>query len=272
VPHDADELCVVVLSPHLDDAVLSAWDVLSSPGEVRVVTVFAGIPEPGFVTDLDRAHGAGESAAWMRRRRCDDRAALALAGRTPVHMDLPDVQFAAYRQPGVHEAIARSPDQYLARVAAEPGLGTDPAVLAGLLAECVPAHAVVYGPAGIGGHPDHRDLARATVLLAGTGRDVRLYADSPYYIARGLPSWLGGKPNPAADQLADGALVTLGLPPQGLDRHTAELAEGRLQRKVAAMRCYATEIPAIWTDLSRSPSTPAMMRYESYWTVPGPPR
>ena len=37
----------VVLSPHLDDAVLSCWHVLGREGDVRVVNVFTGSPEDG---------------------------------------------------------------------------------------------------------------------------------------------------------------------------------------------------------------------------------
>ena len=38
---------VVILSPHLDDAVLSCWHVLSGPADVRVINLFAGLPALG---------------------------------------------------------------------------------------------------------------------------------------------------------------------------------------------------------------------------------
>jgi len=257
----------VVLSPHLDDAVLSAWRVLSAPGAVEVITVFAGVPEPGFVTDLDRSHGAGESAAWLLRRRREDSAALALAGRTPVHLDLPEIQFAAFRDPALRELIARSPQDFVARVSGQPSLGRQIGELAAMLGARIPAAPIVYGPAGIGGHPDHRDLAQATVRLAVPGREVRLYADSPYYLARGLPSWVGGEPNPAADRLTDEALARIDLAGRPLTRKVIELDEAALQSKMAAMRRYETEIPAIWADMTRAPGGPAAIRYETYWTV-----
>lgn len=257
----------VVLSPHLDDAVLSAWHVLSGPREVTVVTVFAGLPEPGFVTDLDRAHGAAESAAWLARRRREDRAALALAGRTPVHLDLLDVQFAAFRDPAIRDRIAASPDSFAEFVSGQAGLGCDPAGLAEVIRSQIPATTVLYGPAGIGGHPDHRDLALATMLLASADRAVRLYADSPYYLARGLPSWLGGAPGPAADALTEDALDRLDLPPSALTRGVRELSAAELERKLAAIRCYQTEFPAIWAALATSPAGPDAIRHETCWTV-----
>jgi LmbE family N-acetylglucosaminyl deacetylase len=257
----------VVLSPHLDDAVLSAWHVVSAPCSVAVVTVFAGIPEPGFVTDLDRSHGAKESAAWLLQRRREDRAALALAGRTPMHLDLPEIQFAAFQNPEIRELIARSPEDFLAHVARQPTLGTDTDGLAALVDERIPATPVLYGPAGVGGHPDHRDLAQATIRLAVPGREVRLYADSPYYLVQGLPSWVTGIPNPAADALTEEALARLDLAGRSLARKIVELDQAAFQRKLAAMRRYETEIPAIWADLTRAPGGPDAMRHEMYWTV-----
>jgi len=257
----------VVLSPHLDDAVLSAWHVLSAQREVAVVTVFAGIPEPGFVTDLDRAHGADESAAWVRRRRRDDRAALALAGRTPVHLDLLDVQFAAFRTPGIRERIATSPEHFVAHLAGQPVIGRNPDELTAVVRSRIPTAPIVYGPAGIGGHPDHRDLAQTTARLATPELEVRFYADSPYYLACGLPSWLTGTPNPAADARTEEALARLDLRGKSLIRHVRELDEPAFQRKLAAIQRYETESLAIWADVTRGPLGRESLRYEAYWTV-----
>lgn len=256
---------MVVLSPHLDDAVLSAWHVLSSPRDVTIVTVFAGVPEPGFVTDLDRSHGADDSAAWLKRRRLEDRAALAVAGRAPVHLDLLEAQFPAYRIPRVRDAIRRTPERFLELVTDETEVRSDPDDLAALVRPHIPPGAVVYGPAGIGGHPDHRDLAQATVRLGG---DVRLYADSPYYLRHGLPSWANpDEPAPAADAWVMTALNRLDVKLTGPE--IAELPPAVFDQKVAAMRCYTTEFPSIWRDASRPPSEPGMMRFEPTWGVAG---
>ena len=259
----------LILSPHLDDAVLSAWHVISAPRDVCVVTVFAGIPEPGFVTDLDRDHGAQDSAAWAARRRREDRAALAVAGRQPVHLDLPDIQFAAFAVPAIRALIASSPDRFLSRVTQEPGLGNDPDQLAAQLLAQVPRAPVVYGPAGIGGHPDHRDLAQATVRLATAGREVWLYADSPYYTRAGLPRWLpeGTEAGSAADESVNQALARLDRPGQRLVRHAHELDDAAFERKLAAIRRYETEYPAIIADLDRSPAGIGSLRHETYWKI-----
>ena len=73
----------VILSPHLDDAVLSCWHLLSGPGDVSVINVFAGSPPPGSGASWwDRLSGATDSAARMAERLAEDREAFAIAGRT----------------------------------------------------------------------------------------------------------------------------------------------------------------------------------------------
>jgi hypothetical protein len=77
----------LLLSPHLDDAVIDCWSVLTTPGELNVVNVFTAIPPPEPVSLWDRIVGASDSAELMRARVEEDRAALAQAGRTPLNLD-----------------------------------------------------------------------------------------------------------------------------------------------------------------------------------------
>lgn len=263
---------VVVLSPHLDDAALSAWSVLPAAPRVLVVTVFAGIPDRGFVTDLDRAHGAEESAGWLRLRREQDRAVLARAECEPVHLDLLEVQFPAWRDPATRNRIARDPGRFLEIVAGDPELGTDPDDIAELVLTHIPDDAVVYGPAGIGHHPDHRDLAAAAVRLTGRVKTLRLYADSPYYFFRGFPSLLGHAANEAADAWVRDALRPLGLDPVMDKAQVVRLDDETLAAKLEALRGYRTEWPLIAGDMERLGIKPQWMRFETFWDVPDPNR
>jgi hypothetical protein len=92
----------VVLSPHLDDAVLSCWHLLAG-GDTTVVTVFAGVPEPGTCGWSDRLTGASDSAARVRERLGEDTRAPALAGASSGRLDLLDEQ---YRGNGDVPAVA----------------------------------------------------------------------------------------------------------------------------------------------------------------------
>ena len=73
---------------------LSCWHVLTQPGEVTVVNVFAGIPtgleEPAW---WDRYTGAADSGERVRERIEEDRRALVASGRIPVNLDILDEQY-----------------------------------------------------------------------------------------------------------------------------------------------------------------------------------
>ena len=90
----AERTFVAVLSPHFDDAVLSCWHVLSAPGPVVVVNVFAGAPPSGWPLGWwDQRTGATDSAARAREREREDDAALGVAGRSPINLDLLEAQY-----------------------------------------------------------------------------------------------------------------------------------------------------------------------------------
>lgn len=87
---------VVVLSPHLDDAWLSAFALLTSEASVQVWTVFAGEPDPPQSTAWDARCGFPDSRSTMRARRAEDVAAFADSAVVVRHLPLLD---AAYRDP-----------------------------------------------------------------------------------------------------------------------------------------------------------------------------
>ena len=254
----------VVLSPHLDDAVLSVWHVLGSDDDVRVVTVFAGVPEPGFVTALDRARGATESAAAVRRRRDDDDAVLALAGVEPVHAGLLDADYRAFRLPDLRAAIERDPARFISLVAGDARIGVAVEELREALEPCLRAD-VVHAPLGIGGHPDHRDVARLGLRLAAEGRDVCLYADLPYLVRFGRPTWLGGADGPARRLLAE-AFAALPADPDAFARRVVELDPTQAVAKVAAFRRYETEFGPVNADFGGALDDPETLRREVAWT------
>ena len=64
----------MILSPHLDDAVLSLWHRLAAAEPVEVVNVLAGIPGPeGGSRWWDRLTGAPLSSWPFCERRVDAR-------------------------------------------------------------------------------------------------------------------------------------------------------------------------------------------------------
>jgi LmbE family N-acetylglucosaminyl deacetylase len=257
----------VLLSPHPDDAVFSAWHVLTAPRDVRVVTVFAGVPDPGFVTILDRERGATDSAAIFRRRLVEDRDALAVAGRVPAQAPLLEATYRAQAFPRIAAEIEGDRPGFLSIIAREPELRLEPEELARGLDGLVDGD-VVYAPVGIGGHADHRDVGRyAVARLAGDGRRVRLYADFPYFVRHGPPSFLGSGENAVADAAVTDAFAILGLRAAELTPHVVRLTDEQVEAKLESARRYRTEFDLVDSDFGGIVSDPEAMRVEVYWAL-----
>jgi LmbE family N-acetylglucosaminyl deacetylase len=232
----------VILSPHLDDAVLSCWHVLCGPGDVSVINVFAGVPpsESG-ASWWDRLTGASDSAARMVERRAEDRAAFEIAGRTAIHLDFLDEQY---------EPEGQSVD-----------------TIAAALRDLIDPETVVYAPAALGEHADHEQVRSAALELAASGQAVRLYADHPHAVRDGWPAWVNGAKEHAKANVAAGwdrrlteAGVTRLRPP------VHHLSSAEQQRKLRAASAYRTQITALASAFGEIHGFPAIPD-EIVWPV-----
>lgn len=147
---------IVVVSTHLDDAVFSCWSVLARPDEVVAATVFTGVPE-GVQSRWD---GDVPSEIRGAERLAEDRAALALAGREPVHLGLYDSPFGVVDQP-IAETLA--PLLY--------GAGT------------------VYAPLAF----ENEDHLRVREAVLSVRPDAVLYVDLPYALRAEPPEAVPGR-------------------------------------------------------------------------------
>lgn len=77
---------VLVLSPHLDDAMFSAFEIIRRT-DAEVWTVFAGAPSDDSCTEWDRGCGAASSRELVRRRRAEDLAAFDGLRSTVRHLE-----------------------------------------------------------------------------------------------------------------------------------------------------------------------------------------
>jgi LmbE family N-acetylglucosaminyl deacetylase len=143
---------IVVVSPHFDDAVLSCWSLVESDAEIDVVTVYsAGPDDPALISRWDSDTGV-TSQVRMQQRAEENRAALALAGRSATNLGGLEGQ---YGDGSVDEEV---------------------------LAAAIRDAEVVYLPAATATHDDHVNKEHARVRDAGLRirPDARLYADQPY--------------------------------------------------------------------------------------------
>ncbi|QXJ22302.1 PIG-L family deacetylase [Actinomadura graeca] len=239
----------VVFSPHLDDAAFSASAQLMRAG-TRVVTVFAGPPPDGVtLTHYDRLSGARSSRERHRERLAEDDRALDVLGCAWTRCDELDDQ---YRDGPVDQGALFS--------RLEPHLASADEI---------------WIPAGIGGHPDHvtvRDtllngLARRAAP-SGPQAKVRLYADLPYAIKYGWPSWVTGEdPRPYLDidYWLAGQLTGGGLDPARLTREAHRLPPDARARKDRAVREYRTQLPCLGLDPANAARWDMLVGYEVSW-------
>jgi LmbE family N-acetylglucosaminyl deacetylase len=197
---------VAVISPHLDDGVLSCGDLLAErPGSV-VLTAFAGRPSvyPPR-TSWDERAGFAPGADVVAARRQEDERALTMLGARPRWLDFPDPQ---YGSKPTQRDLANALAEALAEAAAD----------------------VVVMPLGLF-HEDH-------VLTSDAALDVLrnrpswiwlIYADAIY---RPLPDLL----NRRAEALRDTGFVLNDM------RVASSVASDQKRRAVA---CYASQVSAL---------------------------
>ena len=164
---------VAVLSPHLDDAILSLGAAIArARGDVRVVTVFAGDPDSMLKAgDWDSRAGfrtVGEAAG---ARREEDALACADVGARPVWLPFVDHQYPPDDDDAVWAALADALD--------------------GAETVLVPAFPLI--------HPDHGRLLDLVERNGLPGRRLGRYVEQPYAAA-----WTDRSPGDGWSPLAAG--------------------------------------------------------------------
>ncbi|MFG1675334.1 PIG-L family deacetylase [Micromonospora sp. NPDC049282] len=234
---------VLVVSPHLDDAMLSTTGLLTRLGRPTVVaTVFAGSPDQArSVSDWDRYCGFDDASGAARVRAEEDRIACAVLGATALHLT------------GVDGAYGGGGG----------GLDELRAVLAGL-----PDGTTVLLPAGIGGHQDHVRV-RNDGLRWLTGRTrvgVQLYADLPY--AAALWHWgAEGSERVLGDRHALRTIAMLDDPPAEAVLRWVRLSGAEWAVKRRAVWAYASQLAPLSVTARGLMSCPGPLQTEAVWRI-----
>lgn len=215
---------VVVLSPHLDDAVLSCGALIAcccrAGVDVLVVTVFNGRPVGPLSRSASHFHarcGHTGRDAMAAREAEDDRALSRLGARTD----------RLFQKEALYRRTTRGAPAYPADdsvfVGSAPAAEVD-AVLGPIVHSIDAARPdLVLAPLGIGGHVDHLVVADAARRL---GRPVLHYEDVPYVLydrCRGWETTISGRP----------ARVQACSPQDW-------------EMKVEAIACYASQREVLW--------------------------
>ena len=215
--------------------------MLRGPGDVLVVNVCTGSPEPGVLGYWDRVTGATDSAAFMELRHQEDAEALALAGRAATHLGFLDAQ---YRD----------------------GAPLDAVELRDALVTAIPRARALHAPAGLGKHEDHLAIrALALELLQETGVPLHLYADLPYAARHGWPHWVTG--TEPRRHLRPELAWAAHLPEAELEPTTVRLDAAEIARKRRALEAYRTQIDGLDSGPLGLLSHPEIAPYEVSWRV-----
>jgi LmbE family N-acetylglucosaminyl deacetylase len=219
---------VLVISPHLDDAVFSCGQLIKSRHGTTIVTVLAGFPPgehsgwSGRTTGLSVAKDANS-----KRREEDQRASRALGART-IWIDIPAQEYGP----------AVSASERLLRI--------QEAVVTAVATTEVRS---VFVPLGIT-HPDHIIVSDAALLaLHASDVEAYVYMDMPYGQAR---------PGQVRRRLRHIGR-TFDIDPLGL-------FVGDLQTKAEAVNAYSSQVAALQQGFGRHFKR-LFIDPEKYWRV-----
>jgi LmbE family N-acetylglucosaminyl deacetylase len=186
---------LVVLSPHLDDAVFSCGALLiyaSGRTTVTVATLFTEAHPPPYTFSARRslhlAGAPGDAEALYRQRRAEDRAVLDLLGITCVHAGLTDALFRlrcdgrgrkrwAWLLPELEHMYPFYRVNVVSGRIARADVGALREVRDVIQRLACPGRELVLAPLGVGGHVDHVLVRTAAEH---SGARVAYYSDFPY--------------------------------------------------------------------------------------------
>jgi len=213
-------MTILVISPHLDDAVLGVGAHLAALAEagtdVLVCTVFAGCAEEPY---SEAAIGFHEECGLSKNpgpiRRVEDKSAMTELGVRAVHLDFLDSVYRSYDGQWLCQSARGMFDR---NPRPEPELvNTVIAELDRLATRIRPEEIWTCLPTG--GHIDHLHTLRATREL---GRPTRLWEPLPY-------------------SMAEPDAVPAGPVPKLVD-----IQPRHLERKLSALACYRSQMDMLF--------------------------
>jgi LmbE family N-acetylglucosaminyl deacetylase len=231
---------VVYLSPHLDDAVLSAGGLIhrqvTEGASVEIWSFMAGIPETSelgeFAKTMHGIWGLGSPAQAVEARRAEDRRAAKLLGARAVHFDFLDC---IYRRSRRGEPLY---SEISVPIHAEDA--DLPAQLAQTMIAWLRPDDTAVCQLSIGEHVDHRIVRKAAEML---NRPLTYDADIPYTLDH-------------PDELAP-AIV-------GMRESFEAIPQPGLDRWIDAIECYASQIDAVFGGQENMRG-----RMRDYWAARG---
>ena len=236
-----DLVDVLIVSPHFDDAVLSAGGRIAalerSGLSTCVLTVFGGVPEsrtPPSRWDVASGFASAAQAALMRRS--EDQAALEFLGSTGLAFDAYDGPYRADWEQDAYSSF---------------------------LLDAASTARTIYIPAAIGKHPDHvlaRDATLHALSTTNSMLNIRVYADLPYATVEGSMAGFSNS-SFSATEASTGRRMTLG------DVDEVHLADELWTVKRSAVVSYRSQIPELVRAFGDFVMVDSLLRSERFWSL-----
>ena len=229
----------IYLSPHLDDAILSAggliYEQARSGSSVEIWTLMCGYPSEGelspFAELLHSRWGFSSAEETVRERREEDRRAAAVVGAYALHFDFLDC---IYRRGTNGEWLYSN-----VFVPPHPEDAQIPTEIAGAISPRLQPDDVLVCQLAVGSHVDHVLVRQGVELL---GRPLLYVIDIPYYLVR---------PNELLPKLA------------GMEETSHPITEAGLQSWQEAALEYKSQL-AVLGDVMSTPEK-TRQSIHSYW-------
>lgn len=196
---------ILLISPHFDDAVLSAGQYMADRPDCEVVTVFGGFPlTPDRVqTPYDEKCGFKNAEDAVAERQRENDRALALLEATAINLDFPD-------------------SQYETQFGNKVTTGEITSVLQSIIDEG--DYEFIMAPLGLG-HPDHIKTTEAV---------MKLKTDLPIYLWEDLPLRV------VEPYLVPPRLEKYGITLNKLMSHST--TGDKMAKKIRSLLCYKSQM------------------------------
>ena len=240
---------LLLVSPHLDDAVLSCAAIVERAEPAEILTVCAGLPDPPRRGWWDEECGFSSSAESMPARIREDEAAFAGTLHRRRYLTLLELQYVERRSDDDAETIAAEIDSWV-RMSAE-GTVALPAGAGCRSRPIVRRILRTFGrPCHPPQHPDHlyvRDAA--LVALHDSQAQLVLYEEVPYL--------LGGRADGEASRIARAG---------GWEAKRLVVPIDR-QAKAERVAAYASQVGPLSPAVSRLDDPTGLPAEERYWLL-----
>lgn len=228
---------VVILSPHLDDAVLSCGGLLhflsGCEASRLVISVYCG--NPPAVKSKDGTLRTFQRKGYInpRQRRREDIAAMHSADADFVHLGFSDSVYR--RSPLTNQFIYRRAEERWVAPRVDDLAHVEELYLV-LQRLCLNlGRILLVSPMGIGQHVDHTIVAQVALRLAERGPSLLFYEDFPYVVDREVGNGVEDDPGRALHRLKQEPSARFVLPVD-------------MEAKAPLISRYSSQIPALFDD------------------------